>query len=206
MIQQPRLPYVQFRSEALEVKDKDGHTSFINKYWADIVPAGGKDVLVKDADEWIRDLRHKGETRGPFDVAANEYRVWFEHFEKALKQFKAGEEMTTVGTPLRAILAFTKAEVAQAEAVRIYSLEDLAAANEEAMRHMGIGARSMKDRAQKLLDGSGMTKVVEENAALKAQVQALSDRVDALIAAGIKEDAQQERRGPGRPRKETQEA
>lgn len=201
MIQQPRLPYVQFRSEAAEVKDKDGHVTYVNKYWADIVPAGGKDVLVKDADEWVRELKHKGETRGPFDTAANEYRVWHEHFDKALKQFKAGEEMTTVGTPLRAILAFTKSEVAQAEAVRIYSLEDLAAANEEAMRHMGIGARGMKDRAQMLVEGASGTKLLEENAALKSQVEALTERVDALVAAGLKEENPEQRRGPGRPRK-----
>jgi len=196
MIQQPRLPYVQFRVEALEVKDENGHITFKNKYWADVVPAGGKDIVVKDAEEWISQLRTKGETRGPFDSNASEYRTWFEHFSKLLAQFKAGEEMTTTGTPLRAILAFTKAEIAQAEAIRIYSLEELAQANEEALRHMGIGARAMKDKAVQLLASKGENHLAEENAALRVKLEALEARIEDMIAAGMKMPGK-----VGRPRK-----
>ena len=184
MIQQPRLPYVQFRVEAQEVKDEGGHISFVNKYWADVVPAGGKDVVVKDAAEWIAELRRKCETRGPFDSNASEYRAWHEHFSKAFEQFKAGEEMTTTGTPLRALLAFTKAEIAQAESIRIYSLEDLAASNEEALRHMGIGARAMKDKAVQLLASRGENHQAEELAAAHARIEQLEARIEQFIAAG----------------------
>lgn len=200
MIQQPRLPYVQFRVEALEVKDEDGHITYKNQYWADVVPAGGKDVVVKDAVEWIAELRRKGETRGPFDANAGEYRVWHEHFHKAFEQFRAGEEMTVVGTPLRAILAFTKAEIAQAEGIRIYSLEDLAAANEEALRHMGIGARAMKDKAVQLLASKGENHLAEENAALRVRLEQMEARIEEMLAAGLAD-----KRGPGRPKKVEQE-
>lgn len=200
MIQQPRLPYVQFRVEAQELKDEDGHISYKNKYWADVVPAGGKDVVVKDAVEWIAQLRTKGETRGPFDSNANEYRVWWEHFSKLFDQYKAGEEMATTGTPLRAILAFTKAEIAQAEGVRIYSLEDLSAANEEALRHMGIGARAMKDKATQLLASKGENHLAEENAALRVKLEQMEARMEAFIAAGMKPVNK-----GGRPRKVEEE-
>lgn len=196
MIQQPRLPYVQFRVEALEVKDEDGHITYKNKYWADVVPAGGKDIVVKDAEEWISQLRNKGETRGPFDANASEYRVWHEHFSKLFAQYKAGEEMTVSGTPLRAILAFTKAEIAQAEGVRIYSLENLAAANEEEMRNMGIGARAMKDKATQLLSSKGANHLAEENSALRVKLEALEARIEDMVAAGMKVPGK-----VGRPRK-----
>lgn len=196
MLQTPRLPYVQFRCEALEIKDGDGHISYKNKYWADVVPAGGKDVVVKDAEEWIAQLRNKGETRGPFDSNASEYRTWHEHFSKLFAQYKAGEEMTTTGTPLRAILAFTKAEIAQAEGVRIYSLENLAAANEEEMRNMGIGARAMKDKASQLLASKGANHLAEENSALRVKLEALEVRIEEMIAAGMKVPGK-----VGRPRK-----
>lgn len=196
MIQTPRFPYVRFSVEAKEVKDENGHISFKNQYWATIIPAGGKDEVLKDAVEWIASLRTKGETRGPFDSNANEYIQWHERFSKMFEQFKAGEEMTMTGTPLRAILAFTKAEIAQAESIRIYSVEDLATANEEALRHMGIGARAMKDKAVQLLASKGENHLAEENAALRVKLEQLEARVEDMLAAGLKVPGK-----VGRPRK-----
>lgn len=196
MLQQPRFPYVRFECKAQEVKDDKGHISFKNQYWATIIPAGGKDEVVKDAVEWIAGLRTKGETRGPFDANAGEYIQWYERFSKMFEQFKAGEEMTMTGTPLRAILAFTKAEIAQAESVRIFSLEDLSVANEEALRHMGIGARAMKDKATQLLASKGENHLAEENAALRVKLEQMEARMEAFIAAGMKEPNK-----GGRPRK-----
>lgn len=192
MIQQPKLPYVRFTSEVKEVRDAEGHIQRSMEYMAHITPAGGKDEVVKKAEEWIAELRRKGETRGPFDAAANEYSHWHEVFSKMFAQFKAGEEMTTTGTPLRACLAFLKTEVAACEAARVMSLEDLASANEEALMRIGMGARALKDKAAQLLMSAGDSRLAEENAALRAQVEALTQRVEQFIAAGA---AQQPARG-----------
>ncbi len=200
MIQQPKLPYVRFVAEAAQSKDADGHVIYKNKYWAHITPAGGKDELVKDADEWVKELYSKGETRGPFDSSANEYTRWHEHFSKQLAQFKAGEELTVSGTPLRAILAFTKAEVAQVENARIYSLEDLASCNEEGIRNIGIGGRALKDKATQLLASQGTNHLAEENSALRVRLEGLEAQIAAMHEAGLKLPAK-----VGRPRKETQE-
>lgn len=196
MIQTPRFPYVRFSVDAKEIKDENGHISFKNQYWATIIPAGGKDEVLKDAVEWIASLRTKGETRGPFDANASEYIQWHERFSKMFEQFKAGEEMTVIGTPLRAILAFTKAEIAQAESIRIFSVEDLAVANEEAIRHMGIGGRAMKDKAVQLLASKGENHLAEENSALRVKLEQLEARVEEMIAAGMKVPGK-----VGRPRK-----
>lgn len=190
MIQQPKLPYVQFRVDVEESKDPEGHIVYRNKYWADVVPAGGKDVVVKDAEEWLAQLRVKGDTRGLFDSAANEYRAWYEHFSKAFEKFKAGEELTVAGTPLRALLAFTKAEIAQCEGARIYSLEDLASCNEEGLRHIGIGGRALKDKASQLLASKGENKIAEELAAAHVKIEELQTRIEQFIAAGAKPQKQ----------------
>lgn len=192
MIQQPKLPYVRFMSDVKETRDAEGHIQRAMVYMAHITPAGGKDELVKNAEEWLADLKQKAMTRGPFDAAANEYTHWHEVFSKMFGQFKAGEELTTTGTPLRACLALMKTEIAACEAAHILSLEDLAGANEEALMRIGIGGRALKDKAVKLLQSSGDNRIAEENAALRAEVSALKDRIDQFIAAGA---AQQPARG-----------
>ena len=192
MIQQPKLPYVRFTSEVKEVRDADGHIQRSMEYMAHITPAGGKDEVVKKADEWIAELRRKGETRGPFDSAANEYSHWHQAFSKMFDQFKAGEEMTTTGTPLRACLAFLKTEIAACEAAHVFSLEDLAGANEEALMRIGIGGRSLKDKAAQLLVSQGDNRLAEEISALRVENDALKQRIEQFIAAGA---AQQPARG-----------
>lgn len=199
MIQQPRMPYVRWTVEAIESKDGDGHIVYSNKYMANIVAAGGKDELVKDAVEWLRELKNKGD-RGQFDQAANEYGHWYDHFSAQFAKFKAGEELAVVGTPLRAVMAFMKAEVMQCERANIYSLEDLAQANEEGLRNIGIGGRALKDKATQLLASKGDNKLAEELAAAHVQIEELKARVDAFLEAGFKDKAKL-----GRPRKVEQE-
>lgn len=196
MLQQARLPFVRFESQVRETKDSEGHTIYADVIYAHITPAGGKDEVVKVADEWIRELRDKSMTRGPFDSAANEYTKWYEGFSEMLKRYRAGQEMQTTGTPLRASLAFTKAEIAACEAVKVFSIEDLACANEEAMSRMGMGGRNLKMKAQKLLDSKDGDKLAQENEALRVQLADLTEKVEKMLAAGIQEPV--ERKKPGR--------
>lgn len=177
MIQQPRLPYVRFVSDVKETRNAEGHIERKMVYMAHITPAGGKDEVVKDAEEWLADLRRKGDTRGPFDSNANEYGRWYEHFSKVFAQYKAGEEMTHPGTPLRGCLSFMKTEIAACEAVHIFTLEGLADANEEALRNIGVGARALKEKAADLLKSQKDNRLAEENAALRAQNEALQEQV-----------------------------
>lgn len=183
MLQTARLPYVRFTSEAVSYKDAEGHIGFRDVYYANITPAGGRDETVKVAEDWIKELREKASSRGPFDSAASEYDTWHTTFSKMFEQYKAGLEMTTGGTPLRGSLAFTKAEIAQCESVKLFSFEDVAGCNEEAMQRMGIGARALKQKAQALLDSQASNHLAQENAALRLTVDELTARVDALSAA-----------------------
>ncbi len=194
MLQSVRMPHVRFETAVLETKDKEGHNVFSNVYYVYITPAGGKDEVVKVADQWLKELQEKSHTRGPFDQAANEYTQWYERFSKGFEQYKAGQEMTTDGTPLRASMAFTKAEIAQAESVKIFSIEALATCNEEAIGRMGMNARTLKTKATKLIEGMAGGNVAQENEALRLQVSELTKKVDAMLAAGIPEPAKRGRK------------
>lgn len=197
MLQAVRLPFVRFETQVSESKDEQGHIVCKNVYYAHITPAGGKDEVVKVADEWLRDLMEKSRTRGPFDQAASEYTQWYERFSKMFEQYKAGEEMTIDGTPVRSCPAFTKAEIAQAEAVKLMSVEDLATCNEEAVSRMGMGGRNLKLKAAKFLEDKQSGNVALENEALRVKVADLEKKVEAMLAAGIPEPKK-----VGRPRKE----
>ncbi len=192
MLQQVRMPHIRFETEVKETRDEDGHIVRTNVYFAHVTPAGGKDVLVKDAEQWLRELKDKSMVRGAFDQAAAEYEQWYTKVKAAFDQYKAGEEMTTDGTPLRASLAFTKAEIAQAESVKIFSIEDLAGANEEAISRMGMGGRGLKIKAQKLLETKG--DVAQENAALRQKIADLESKVERMLAEGFKEPAKRGRK------------
>lgn len=200
MLQQVRLPFVRFENQVKETKDPEGHTLYADVTYAYITPAGGKDEVVKLADDWIRELRDKSMVRGPFDSAANEYTKWYEGFSEMLKRFRAGQEMLTTGTPLRASMAFTKAEIAQCEAVKIFSIEDLSVANEEALSRMGMGGRNLKTKAQKLLESKDGDKLAQENEALRVKLADLESKVEKMLAAGIAEPVA--RKKPGRKPKE----
>jgi hypothetical protein len=197
MLQTIRFPYVRFESKVIERKDSAGHSVFDPVYYANITPAGGKDEVVKVAEEWLADLRHKGQTRGPFDQAAQEYEKWHEFFSKQFALFKAGEEMTFDGTPLRACPAFTKSETASAESIKIFTVEELSLANEESIQRMGMLGRPMKMKAAKYLEDKQSGNLAQENEALRLRITDLEEKVSEMLAAGIKEPAK-----IGRPRKE----
>ena len=78
------------------------------------------------------------------------------------------------------------------------TVEDLAGANDEGLRRMGMGAIDLRNKAKTWLssmsDHGGVTvkmaALEQENAVLKASVDTLQKQVDALIAA-VKNDAPQ---------------
>lgn len=187
------MPFVRFETQVEETRNEDGHIVRKNKYYVYITPAGGKDEVMKVAEDWIIELRNKALTRGPFDSAASHYEEWHRHYSKGFAEYKNGEEMTMDGTPLRACMAFMKSEVAQAEAVKIFSLEQLAGCNDEALRNMGVGGRSLKNKANEILATTDKNRGAEKIISLELKIEQLEERIMAMLENGHKEPA---KRGP----------
>lgn len=185
MIQaKPKLPYVYFSVKSKQTKDEQGHVVDALEYTAHVV-TGPKDEREFEAEAWLKTLLEKGQLRAGFDDSANEYAtVWYPTFKGMFDAFKAGEEMTHPGTPLRTILAFMKTEVAQCERSHIYSLEQLADANEEMLGAIGIGGRALRDKARQLLASKADNRQAEELAACHVEIEALKQRIEQFIAAG----------------------
>lgn len=180
MLQQAQKPIAVFSTEAHAVKDKDGVTSYVNRHMVTIQQAGSKDSVEKVAEDWLKDLAAKSVTRGDFDPQANEYRDWYEYFSKRFEAYKQGLEMPLDGTPIKMCLSFTPAERAQCESVRLYTLESLAAANEEVIARLGMGGRTLKTKAAKMLETQAGGKLAEQNAALQQKVDELTAQVQEL--------------------------
>lgn len=182
-MQQARMPYVVFETKPEAYKDENGVVNYKNVDYVTITPAGGKDTIYKNAQDWLNELKEKSYVRGPFDLNASHYTEWHEKFSKAYEAYRNGQNMVTDGTPLRACLAFTPAEIMQAESVRLRSLEDLAECNEEAISRMGAGARTLKLKAQKILESKQDSKLAEENSALRQKVDELETKINSLLEA-----------------------
>ena len=174
------MPHIAFETKADAYTDAEGHTLYRDIIYARVTPRGGKDSLYQNAEDWLANLKAMSVNRAGFDQDAPMYAQWFDRASEMLNLFKAGNEMPLYGTALRATLAFSPAEVAICRQVKIFTLEELAGANEQAMSHMGMGARAMRGKAQEILKNSVNNKAAEENAALKLQLDELRQTVEDL--------------------------
>ena len=174
-------PHVVFSTEAMAYVDAEGHTHYKDVIIATITPQGGTDNLVKNAEEWLKELRNKSMTRSGFDDASIFYAEWYDHFSKAFEYHKKGLEGPLNGTDLKLFKTFTPAELKNCAASNIFTVEELANCNEQFIQRVGMGGRVMKNKAQAILDGQQGVMVAEENAALKLKVDELSSQVSDLI-------------------------
>lgn len=225
MLQQAQKPIAIFHTDAVPYKDETGVTNYKNVHFVTIQQAGSKDSVEKIAEEWISDLARKATTRGDFDSQAEEYREWYEYFSKRFEAYKSNLEMPMDGTPIKMCLSFTPAERAQCEAIHVYTLEGLAECNEEVIQRLGMGGRTLKTKAAKMLETQAGGKVAEQNAALQQKVAELTAQVaefrqmllaegkdpetpavdiGAQVAAAIAAQfaAMSEKKKPGRPAKQ----
>lgn len=137
----------------------------------------------------------------------------FRRFGVQIEKFKANERGPDIsGTPLDQLTGLDVHQIAMLKGVSIYTVEGLAAVEDGALRHIGMGARALRSRAQAYLQAAEgqapVSRLAAENEKLSSEVEMLREQVKELAAMVEKQgdDAQPQRRGPGRPRKTEQEA
>jgi hypothetical protein len=179
-----RPPHLSFIRVAVEDRDgsiANGYPTFKDVDHVRITPQGSRDSVEKPVADWLlaTDQQVREERLPP---------EWAEKFRGAYEHWKRGEEVPIDGTPLVVWPAISPAELQACKNVHILSLEDLAVANDEAVRKIGMGGLALKQRAQKYLAASGGPgKLVAENADLQAKFKdsesrrlSLEERVIAL--------------------------
>lgn len=140
----------------------------------------------------------------------------YQRFAPQIDRFKASEAAPDVGgTPLSEMPGLEVHQVAMLKGVGIYNVEGLAVVEDGNLRHLGMGARALRERAKSYLESAAgaapVSRLAAENETLRADVERLTAQVAELAKLAEKaqaggDDERPARRGPGRPRKAEAEA
>ena len=126
-IAEARPPYVTFELRAVEDREASiaaGHFVAKDVAYAIITPQGSKDRIERVAAEWFSQLEQQSrEDRFPSE--------WLRAFKAAFKDWQEGHEPAVNGTDVRNWPAASPAQVKALLDVKVRTVEDLAAANEE---------------------------------------------------------------------------
>lgn len=175
MSEDPRPPYVRFEDRAVEDRTatiEKGHLVHKSVHFAIITPPGSRDQIEKEAQQWLEDTaRAVKDGRFP--------ETWLMHFQRQYEAFVSGLEIPEDGTPIREWGAINRATAENIIAANIRTVEDLASANEPALAAIGIGARTLQQRAKAYLAAIEKNgKPAEKIAALETQVTSLQKSVE----------------------------
>lgn len=179
MEMQERPPYVRFEVRAEEDRNASieaGHYVARDVEYALITPPGSKDCVERLAAEWLAQIKNQAH-EGRYPLA------WSEHFHAVYRAWKENNAIPENGTPIRGWQLLSPAQAEQVLAGNIRTVEDLASANEEALRRIGMGARDMHNKARAWLQSAQDSgKLAAESAALQMENEQLKGRVAALEA------------------------
>lgn len=182
-----RPPFVQFDQREYgvnrEESEKAGRPVPNLVDFALITPAGSKDVVEKVATEWLAMIRKQA-------IEGNYPPDWASGFEFRYQEWKKGNEIPEIGTPIRLWPCLTKSQIEQVIRANIRTVEELAEANEQALGLMGMGSRYYKDKAIEWLKNAESSKHVErlvnlesENRELKGSLERMQEKISELESA-----------------------
>jgi hypothetical protein len=179
-LHQARPPYVEFKQVAVEDRQatiEAGHRVTKDVSMAFIMQPGSKDQVEKVAEEWLAQIKRKMLSGAP-DAYPPE---WVDAFQKKFDMWKQGIEAPLNGTSLRQVTFLSPATVENYIAMRVLTVEDLAALDEVAIQHAGMGARADRDKARAwLTSAEDQGKAAEQIAALSATVETMKTQMEAL--------------------------
>lgn len=119
-------------------------------------------------------------------------------FPKQWENFEKGLEQTAIGTPLDLLFPAEPSQVLTLKSFNIFTIQQLAALNDTAISALPMGGRQLVERARVYLSkaqtGADMNRMEE----MQRQIAELQAALQAKT-----ETETPQRRGPGRPPKET---
>lgn len=161
----PRPPIVHFEERSIEDRAASLTAGSIQMKAIDYVilsQPGSKDSVEKEAVPWLDEL-HKNKAFDP---------MWVSRVKEHYKLWKQGHEITPDGTHIRMWAAIDKGQADTLIGARILTVEDLAGANEESLRRVGIGARALQQKARAWLEAAQKTgKTAEEITLLRSKTE-----------------------------------
>lgn len=181
--QKERPAYVQFEIRSLENRQKSaekGHYVGEDVDFAIVTPAGGNLVFEKAALEWLDDLKR---------IEAGGRNAFYKHYQDLYDAWKSGQEDPVNGTSIRNWPVITPAQLQLCLSLNLRTIEDLAAATEGTQQKLGMGGRSLVQKARDYMDGASNTgKLVEKVNDLSIKLEqameaiaAKDKQIDALL-------------------------
>lgn len=121
-------------------------------------------------------------------------------FPKQYENFKRGIEQTAHGTPLDLLFPSEPGMILTLKSFNIYSIQQLAALNDTAISSLPMGGRQLVERAKVYLSTAQTGADLHQMGIMRQQI---ADLQAALQAKSEDVPETPQRRGPGRPPKET---
>lgn len=165
--EEDRPAMVRFETRAVEDKvasRESGGVIYKDVDWVMVTPPYSKDCFESKAKTWFETVeKNVRNGRTPPE--------WRDHWKKTYENWKKGEEAPINGTSVKNWSAITKAQCKTLLIANIFTIEDLAIANDEGVRRLGMGGVDLKNKARAYVQATKDTgPLVMENAALKKQV------------------------------------
>lgn len=171
-----------------------------------ITAHGGKDTHEAVAEEWLQNLRNKGQNGDDYSADC------YEKFSRQFTAWKEGHELPREGTPVKTWAMATRDQITRLLAGGITTVEDLAAFTDSNLGMIGMDGRYLRDLARGWITeakdkGANAKALADANVkigALEETVKRQAERMERLAAR--LEEEEPVRRGPGRPRKDAEAA
>lgn len=141
-------PQVRFKTEMIEDRDATIAANEFVGIPVDIItvhPHGGKDFFEFIWNDWLERVRQQvSEDRFP--------RNWLLMIEQQYRAYKNNTPMPSFGTPIKDWQHSTPQVYAALKANNISTIEELATANEETIRRLGMGSRVLHQKAKQYIE------------------------------------------------------
>ena len=198
-IAQARPPFVEFKRIAIHdpIKSNEvGRRVTKDVDYAFIMQPGSRDQVERKAADWLASIKRKA-----LDAATDAYpQEWVDGFHAKYKAWLDGHDAPLDGTSVKEWPVLSPSQAENFIALRVLTIEDVAAMTEEAMGLFGMGGRDLREKARDWLQGSVVAGDLQaENDALKKQLAALAQRLDAIES----QDTEDKPRRGRKPKLET---
>lgn len=193
-IAQARPPFVEFKRIAVpdSVKTQElGRRVTKDVDFAYIMQPGSRDQVERKATDWLAMIKQKNLDASP-DAYPEE---WVRGFHEKYKAWLDGQEMPLDGTSVKEWALLSPAQAENFIALRILTIEDVAAMTEDALGRFGMGGRELREKAREWLTKQEVAgSLAIENQELKQQLADMSARLAQLETGQVVEKARRGRK------------
>jgi FtsZ-binding cell division protein ZapB len=175
---EPKPPYVRFETRSEEDRQASieaGHYVGKDVIFAIVTPAGTRDVIERKVEDWFANI----------EEGVKQERIpgwWMESYRRSLDNYKAQRDDPEVGMPIKDWPGATPSQIRTMLDIGVRTVEDLAAANEETLGRIGMGARALKQKAATWLqDSQDVGKNAERIGALQTENEQLKETIAELM-------------------------